>query len=140
MTTAAERAQGATIFTEIEALLPLVSKPIQYVGGELNAVVKPWDSVDVRWVLMYPDAYEVGAPNQGVQILYEVINELPNALAERTYSIWPDLEGHMRAAGVPQFTVTAVSRVAADVKVEPLELPTSVGVSVAPWLRTLFRA
>ena len=85
----------------------MVSKPIQYVGGELNAVVKPWDSVDVRWVIMYPDAYEVGAPNQGVQILYEIINELPNALAERTYSIWPDLEKLMREAGVPQFTVDA---------------------------------
>jgi hypothetical protein len=24
---------------------------------------------------MYPDAYEVGLPNQGVQILYEVLNE-----------------------------------------------------------------
>ncbi|MEI7452671.1 MAG: TIGR03960 family B12-binding radical SAM protein [Actinomycetes bacterium] len=85
----------------------MVSKPIQYVGGELNAVVKPWESVDVRWVIMYPDAYEVGAPNQGVQILYEIINELPNALAERTYSIWPDLEKLMREAGVPQFTVDA---------------------------------
>jgi len=101
------RVKGASIFNEVEALLPMVSKPIQYVGGELNAVVKPWESVDVRWVIMYPDAYEVGAPNQGVQILYEIINELPNALAERTYSIWPDLEKLMREAGVPQFTVDA---------------------------------
>ena len=101
------RVKGASIFNEIEALLPMVSKPIQYVGGELNAVVKPWESTDVRWAIMYPDAYEVGAPNQGVQILYEVINELPNALAERTYSIWPDLEKLMREAGVPQFTVDA---------------------------------
>ena len=101
------RVKGASIFNEIEALLPMVSKPIQYVGGDLNAVVKPWESTDVRWAIMYPDAYEVGAPNQGVQILYEVINELPNALAERTYSIWPDLEKLMREAGVPQFTVDA---------------------------------
>jgi len=101
------RVKGASIFNEIEALLPMVSKPIQYVGGELNAVVKPWEDTEVRWAIMYPDAYEVGAPNQGVQILYEVINELPNALAERTYSIWPDLEKLMREAGVPQFTVDA---------------------------------
>ncbi len=101
------RVKGESIFNEIEALLPMVSKPIQYVGGELNAVVKPWESTQVRWALMYPDAYEVGAPNQGVQILYEVINELPDALAERTYSIWPDLEKLMREAGVPQFTVDA---------------------------------
>ena len=70
------RVKGASIFHEIEALLPMVSKPIQYVGGELNAVVKPWEDAEVRWAIMYPDAYEVGAPNQGVQILYEVINEL----------------------------------------------------------------
>ena len=107
MTVIDARVNGASIFNEVEALLPMVSKPIQYVGGELNAVVKPWESVDVRWVIMYPDAYEVGAPNQGVQILYEIINELPNALAERTYSIWPDLEKLMREAGVPQFTVDA---------------------------------
>src|SRR5664279_3815511 len=56
---------------------------------------------------MYPDAYEVGLPNQGVQILYEVLNEQPGVLAERTYSVWPDLEALMREHGVPQFTVDA---------------------------------
>lgn len=96
-----------SVFPRLEALLPLVSKPVQYVGGELNAVVKPWDSVAVHWALMYPDAYEVGVPNQGVQILYEVLNERDDALAERTYSVWPDLEKLMREHGVPQFTVDA---------------------------------
>jgi radical SAM family uncharacterized protein len=94
-----------SVFPQLEALLPLVTKPVQYVGGELNAVSKPWDSVAVHWALMYPDAYEVGVPNQGVQILYEVINEHPDALAERTYAVWPDLEALMRAHDVPQFTV-----------------------------------
>ena len=56
---------------------------------------------------MYPDAYEVGLPNQGVQILYEVINERADALAERTYSVWPDLEALMREHGIAQFTVDA---------------------------------
>ena len=74
MTTPQAHVPGASVFERLEALLPFVSKPIQYVGGELNAVQKPWESVDVHWALMYPDAYEVGAPNQGVQILYEVIN------------------------------------------------------------------
>ena len=59
----------------------------------------------MRWALMYPDAYEVGVPNQGVMILYEVLNERPDALAERTYAVWPDLEALMRESGVPQFTV-----------------------------------
>ncbi|MGR6915845.1 TIGR03960 family B12-binding radical SAM protein [[Actinomadura] parvosata] len=96
-----------SIFHRLEALLPKVQKPIQYVGGELNSTVKDWDSADVRWALMYPDAYEVGLPNQGVAILYEILNELPGTLAERTYAVWPDLEELMRAEGVPQFTVDA---------------------------------
>src|SRR5215467_3151437 len=96
-----------SVFPQLEALLPRVSKPIQYVGGELGAVVKDWDTATVRWALMYPDAYEVGLPNQGVQILYEVLNEQPDVLAERTYSVWPDLEALMREHGVSQFTVDA---------------------------------
>ena len=59
----------------------------------------------MRWALMYPDAYEVGLPNQGVQILYEVLNEAERVLAERTYAVWPDLEAVMRREGIPQFTV-----------------------------------
>jgi radical SAM family uncharacterized protein len=96
-----------SVFDRLEHLLPQVSKPIQYVGGELGAVVKDWDSANVRWVLMYPDAYEVGLPNQGVQILYEILNEQPDVLAERTYAVWPDLEKLMREHQVPQFTVDA---------------------------------
>jgi radical SAM family uncharacterized protein len=94
-----------SVYPLLEPLLPLVRKPIQYVGGELNSVVKDWESCDVRWALMYPDAYEVGLPNQGVQILYEVLNERDGVLAERTYSVWPDLEALMREHSVPQFTV-----------------------------------
>src|SRR5665647_3553417 len=87
---------GASLFERLEPLLEQVSKPIQYVGGELNSTVKDWDcggfgadgeELTARWALMYPDAYEVGLPNQGVMILYEVINERPDALAERTYAV-----------------------------------------------------
>ena len=96
-----------SVYSQLEPLLPLVRKPVQYVGGELNSVVKDWDAADVRWALMYPDAYEVGLPNQGIQILYEVLNESDGVLAERTYSVWPDLEGLMREHQIPQFTVDA---------------------------------
>ncbi len=94
-----------SVFDRLEPLLPRVQKPIQYVGGELGAVTKDWADCAVRWALMYPDAYEVGQPNQGVQILYEVLNEQPDVLAERTYSVWPDLEALMREHHVPQFTI-----------------------------------
>jgi radical SAM family uncharacterized protein len=105
-----------SLFDRLEPLLPLVGKPIQYVGGELNSTVKDWDvagEATVRWALMYPDAYEVGLPNQGVMILYELLNERPDTLAERTYAVWPDLERLMRRHGVPQFTVDAHRPVAA---------------------------
>src|SRR3954452_22686316 len=94
-----------SVFPRLEALLPQVAKPVQYVGGELNAQLKDWESVAVRWALMYPDAYEVGLPNQGVMILYEVLNERAYTLAERAYPLWPDLEALMREHRVPAFTV-----------------------------------
>ncbi|ADU48728.1 TIGR03960 family B12-binding radical SAM protein [Intrasporangium calvum] len=105
---------GESLFNALEPLLERVTKPIQYVGGELNSTVKDWnvgghgpsgDELTTRWALMYPDAYEVGVPNQGVMILYEVINERPDALAERTYAVWPDMEAALREAALPQFTV-----------------------------------
>jgi hypothetical protein len=105
---------GQSRFADLEPLLDRVQKPIQYVGGELNSQVKDWqcgghgpggEELTVRWALMYPDAYEVGLPNQGVMILYEVLNERPHVLAERTYAVWPDLEALLRESGVPQLTV-----------------------------------
>jgi radical SAM family uncharacterized protein len=96
---------SAPVFDQLELVLPKVSKPVQYIGGELNAAAKDWDAARVRWALMYPDAYEVGLPNQGVQILYEVLNEADGVLAQRSYSVWPDLEGLMRERGIPAFTV-----------------------------------
>jgi radical SAM family uncharacterized protein len=96
-----------SVYPQLEPLLPRIRKPVQYVGGEVNSCVKEWDETDVRWALLYPDAYEVGQPNQGLAILYEVLNERPGVLAERTYSVWPDLERLMREHGIPQFTVDA---------------------------------
>src|SRR3982751_3521514 len=100
-----------SVFPRLEPRLPSVSKPIQYVRGEVNSTVKEGDASPdgetVRWALMYPDAYEVGLPNQGVQILYEVLNERDGVLAERTYSVWPDMEAVMREHRIPQFTVDA---------------------------------
>ncbi|MEV0458869.1 TIGR03960 family B12-binding radical SAM protein [Catellatospora methionotrophica] len=118
--------RGDSVFPQLEQLLPLVSKPIQYIGGELGAVVKPWESATVRWVLSYPDAYEVGLPNQGVQILYEVLNEREDVLAERTYAVWPDLEALMRERGVPQFTVDS-HRAVGDFDLFGLSFSTELG-------------
>ncbi len=75
---------------------------------------------------MYPDAYEVGLPNQGVQILYEILNEREGVLAERTYSVWPDMESVMREHGIPQFTVDS-HRAVRDFDVFGLSFSTELG-------------
>ena len=126
---------GESLFAALEPLLEQVSKPIQYVGGELNSTVKDWncgglgpggEELTTRWALMYPDAYEVGVPNQGVMILYEVLNERPDALAERSYAVWPDIEALMREHGVPQFTVDG-HRSVRDFDVFGLSFSTELG-------------
>ncbi len=91
----------------LEPNLPLVQKPSRYIGCELGVVEPDWDKSanPVSWLLTYPDTYEIGLPNQGLQILFEIINEHPNAVAERGYAPWSDLEKRMRAQGIPFFSV-----------------------------------
>jgi radical SAM family uncharacterized protein len=95
-----------SIWSRLEPLLDDVTKPAQYVGGEQNMVTAPWPGRDgTTWVLSYPDAYAVGQPNQGIQILYEILNERPGTVAERAYAPWVDLEAAMREHAIPTFTL-----------------------------------
>jgi len=94
-----------SIWNRLEVILPRVQKPARYIGGEDGAVTPDWDPSKVAWLLVYPDTYEVGLPNQGLQILYEILNERPDALAERSYAPWVDLDRQLRAAGLPLFSV-----------------------------------
>ena len=88
---------------KIESILAEVQKPSRYIGGEVNEVVKP--TATVRVALCYPDAYEIGISNQALQILYTLVNERPEAAAERVYTPWPDMADAMRREGVPLFTL-----------------------------------
>ncbi len=99
------RPSRVSVWSSVEPLLPNVRKPAQYVGGEWNSVSKDPASADLTWLLVFPDAYEVGFPNQGLQILYEILNEREDVLAERGYCPFPDMEEAMRAASVPSFSV-----------------------------------
>jgi hypothetical protein len=94
-----------TLWPQIERILPTVSKPARYIGGEQGSVFPTHDAGSVAWLLLYPDTYEIGLPNQGLQILYEILNERPDALAERAYAPWVDMEAAMRAAEIPLFSV-----------------------------------
>lgn len=90
---------------EIKGLLPRVTKPARYAGAELNSVRKEFESVSARIALIYPDVYEVGMSNLGLQILYDLVNREPDLLAERAYAPWVDMEALMRERGVPLFSL-----------------------------------
>lgn len=88
-----------------DEVLPLVSKPNRYVGNERNLVRKDFGQALVRFLLCYPDAYEVGMSHTGSQILYHIVNRDPRWLLERTYAPWPDMEAIMRQRGLPLFAL-----------------------------------
>ena len=94
-----------TLWPEVEALLAGVEKPARYIGMEQGAAAPVHAEGVVSWLLCYPDTYEIGLPNQGLQILYGILNERSDALAERTYAPWVDMEAAMRAARVPLFSL-----------------------------------
>ncbi len=94
-----------SLWPRVEPLLSQVTKPARYIGGELGAQTPAYDAGSVAWLLIYPDTYEIGLPNQGLQILYEILNERSDAVAERTYAPWVDMEAAMRSAGVPLFSL-----------------------------------
>ena len=69
------------LWPRIEPLLARVEKPARYIGMERGAVRPAWAPGQVAFLLIYPDTYEIGLPNQGLQILYEILNERPDAVA-----------------------------------------------------------
>ena len=93
------------IHRNLDRVLPGVQKPGRYIGGELNQVVKDWEKIAVKVALIFPDIYDLGMSNLGLAILYDLINQRPDALAERAYSPWPDMETAMRQADIPLFSL-----------------------------------
>src|SRR6476619_2888525 len=93
------------LWPRIEPLLARVETPARYIGMEQGSVRPQHEASRVAFLLIYPDTYEIGLPNQGLQILYEILNERPDAVAERAYSPWTDMESSMRSAGLPLFSV-----------------------------------
>jgi radical SAM family uncharacterized protein len=89
----------------LERILLKVQKPGRYVGGELNMVVKDWDRIDTRIALVFPDIYDIGISNLGLQILYDLVNQRPDVLAERAYAPWVDMEEQMRLNAIPLYSL-----------------------------------
>src|SRR5215203_3204108 len=93
------RLTPAQIENKLDRILLKVQKPGRYVGGELNSTVKNWDSVSTKVAFVFPDIYDIGVSNVGIKILYDQVNMRTDALAERSYAPWRDMEAQMRANG-----------------------------------------
>lgn len=87
------------------SLLQRVQKPARYTGGELNAVQKDHAQVECKFALSMPDVYEVGMSNMGLKILYEVLNDREDTVAERVYAPWMDMEALMREQDIPLYAL-----------------------------------
>ncbi|MFA5840305.1 MAG: radical SAM protein [Candidatus Margulisiibacteriota bacterium] len=88
-----------------ESILPLVQKPARYLGNELNSIHKDWDKAAIKVALGYPDLYEIGMSNLGIQILYYILNQPEDVLCERVFAPWPDMEGQLTANGLQLATL-----------------------------------
>ena len=89
----------------LDEILPFVTKPARYTGGEYNAIVKDLPSDGIRVALAFPDIYEIGMSNLGLRILYHIINKRPDAVAERVFAPWVDMEAEMRKRNLPLFSL-----------------------------------
>jgi radical SAM superfamily enzyme YgiQ (UPF0313 family) len=91
---------------QIESLINAeIEKPARYLGNELGAVHKPWQSATIRWSLTYPEIYEVAASNLGHIILYSILNDQEGQLCDRAYLPAADLSQKLRATNIPLFAV-----------------------------------
>ncbi|HEX5807962.1 MAG TPA: TIGR03960 family B12-binding radical SAM protein, partial [Anaerolineales bacterium] len=93
------------IESRLDRILLKVQKPGRYVGGELNSVVKDWDNTPTRVALIFPDIYDIGVSNVGLKILYDQVNQREDALAERAYAPWLDMEALMREHDIPLYSL-----------------------------------
>jgi len=89
----------------LEDILYEVSRPARYSGGEWNSRIKDWQAAKVRIALAFPDVYEIGMSNLALPILYKIINDQPDALAERVYAPWVDMEKLLRQNDIPLFSL-----------------------------------
>ena len=88
-----------------DEILMTIDKPARYIGNELNMVKKDPDAVAIRYVMCFPDVYEIGMSHLGIQILYDMFNRREDVYCERVYSPWPDLHKRMKEQDIPLFSL-----------------------------------
>jgi radical SAM family uncharacterized protein len=94
-----------TMRESVEELLHRVEKPVRYIGGEWNQVVKDHQATRIKVALCFPDVYEIGMSHLGFRLLYGILNRRDDMLAERAFTPWPDMQKELRDAGLPLTTL-----------------------------------
>ncbi len=89
----------------LNEILPSVSKPARYIGSEWNLDFKPPEKEDLLFALAFPDTYEIGMSNLGIQILYHILKKMTGVHVERTFAPWPDMEQKLYVEELPLFTL-----------------------------------
>ena len=106
----------------LERVLLEVQRPGRYTGGEYNQTVKDWEQVPFRVAIGFPDIYDLGMSGLGIAILYEIVNQQPDMLAERVFLPWMDMEEVMRREGMPLYSLES-KRPLADFDLIGLSVP-----------------
>jgi hypothetical protein len=94
-----------TLRTRVEAILPRVATPGQYIGGERNSIAKDHATLQGTVCFAFPDTYALGMSHHGMQVLYGIINNDPRWACERAFTPLPDFERELRAAGLPLYSL-----------------------------------
>ena len=90
---------------EIDLILSQIDKPLRYINHEINAFHKNFETSEVRFCFIYPDVYEVGISHLGIKILYTIVNNLPDSMADRAYTPWPDFGDKLIEKGIPLYSI-----------------------------------
>ena len=85
----------------IQEILPLVERPSQYLGTEVNCIKKDEDGIKLRIALVFPDLYEIGTSHLGLHILYHILNNHEEIAAERAFVPSTDMEEYLRSCNIP---------------------------------------
>ena len=127
-----------TLLEKIALALPAVESPARYMGGEANSVVKDHSQMLARMAFVFPDTYEIGMSNNGIRILYHVINREPDLLCEVSFAPWDDMAAEMRKYDIPLYSYATYTPVR-DFEVMGMTLQTELNFTNVPYVLELAR-
>ena len=91
--------------TILNQVLSHVQMPAQYMGGELNIVVKDHRTLRGKLCMAFPDTYTIGMSHHGLQVLYTLMNNRDDWVCERAFTPWDDMEQQLRQRGLPLYSL-----------------------------------